>query len=69
MKNNETYLSNEITSLMEEKTASNEKIDVCKNAFAQQIKNGLGNDIKNELKPKEKSKISKFFDKLFSVYG
>lgn len=66
------YLTEELKKYKTDINESNEKIISVKETFAKQITNGLGNEIKNGLKPKKitfKDKVKYFFNKLINVYG
>ena len=74
--NKTTYLSGEIDQLKEDILSGQEKVRVAQYAFAEEIKRGLGNEIKNKIKPVTptkwqlfKYKIKGIFNKLDQIYG
>ena len=69
---NDNYLSEEISGLKRDIDSNTESLNSIKESYALQIKNGLGNKIKEDMKPKKltfKDKVKIFFNKLINVYG
>lgn len=67
------YLNRSIETLKNEIKVKDEQVNRVKILFAEEVKNHIGSEIKNELKkefePKKINKLKRFLNKIINIYG